>query len=109
MVGFAEAPGLLRSASSAEGHLFVAQGEQKLMGLTGGAAGYWCAPAWSKGLRHLTTGQTRQRTLIYLATRAFGAAQSGTAAAGKAGYGTVRTERNRLAWQQIQGRLNPTT
>ena len=62
MVGFAEAQGLLRSASLAEGR----QWAQRLRRVTAGAAAQWCAKAMSKGLRYLATGQTRQRTLIYL-------------------------------------------
>ena len=72
-----------------------------------GRAAYWCVKALPKGLRHLTTGQVRQRTLIYVSLGRW-RGRIGNCGGGKAGYGMVWTEHNRLAWQQIQGRLNQT-
>ena len=87
-VGFAEAQGLLRSANLAEGR----QWAQRLRR----------AKALSKGLRHLTTGQTRQRTTSRLE-------RHNRELRRREKLGTVWTEHNRLALQQIQGRLNQTT
>ena len=83
------------------------QWAQQMMGLTGGAAGYWRAKAWSKGLRHLATGQIRQRTLIYCWSGRLG--RQNRELRRRENLGTVWTEHNRLAFQQIQGRLNQTT
>ena len=51
---------LPRSASAAKGRQWARRRR-----VTAGV-GYWCAKAWSKGLRHLATGQPRLRTLIYI-------------------------------------------
>ena len=103
MVGFAEAQGLLWSANLAEGR----QWAQRLRRATGGAAGYWCAKALSKGLRHLTTGQTRQRTIIYFQSGRL--ERHNRELRRREKLGTVWTEHNLLALPQIQGRLNQTT
>ena len=58
MAGFAAARRLLDAGSLAEGREWA----RRIMRLTDGAAGYWCAKALSKGLRHLATGQAAHRT-----------------------------------------------
>ena len=75
--------------------------------MTAGAAGYWCAKALSKGLRHLATGQTGQRTIIYCWSGRLERQNWELRRWEK--LGRVWTEHNRLALQQIQGWLNQTT
>ena len=58
-------------------------------------------------LRHLATGQVRQRTLVYYQSGRL--EQHNRELRRRGMLGTVWTEHNRLAWQQIQGRLNQTT
>ena len=56
--GWAEAQGLLASASVAEARRWA----RRVVALTGGQAEYWCRKALREGLRHLQTGQGRFKT-----------------------------------------------
>ena len=85
MVGFAEAPGRLRSASAAEGRRWA----QRLRRVTGGLLVHegMVQRAAASG-----DGADRATDTDLFPIRAFGAANRGSAAAGKAGYGVDGTQ-----------------
>ena len=96
--GFDAANRLLNAGSLAEGR----QWAREIMRATDGAARYWCKKALSKGLRHLTTGQTKHRTTSRLE-------RLNRELRRREKLGTVWTEHNLLALLQNQGLLNQTT
>ena len=96
--GFAAARLLLDAGSLAEGREWA----RRIMRATAGAARYWCEKALSKGLRHLATGQARDRTPSRLESH-------NRELRRREQLGAVWTQRNLLALLQKQGLLNQTT
>ena len=72
------------------------------MRATAGAASYWCEKALSKGLRHLTTGQVRHRTMPRLERHNLELRR-------REKLGAVWTEHNLPALLPGQGLINQTT
>ena len=96
--GFAAARRLLDAGSPAEGRKWA----RRIMRATAGAARYWCEKALSKGLRHLATGQARDRTPSRLE-------RHNRELQRREKLGTVWTEHNLLALLPEQELINQTT
>ena len=96
--GWAEAQGLLASATLAETRRWA----RRVVALTSGQAEYWCRKALREGLRHLQAGQGRFKTTSRLErqNREYRRREK---------MGTVWSPHNLLILLQMRGLINQTT